>query len=159
VCHLGRNLLHDFLPLLYQHSRDCSDRLLIRVTTGEQRAMHRNGRQVFGGYLWIPQVRPLRNPRRLESRLPDLHRGSVLNRKKPKSAGLDEPLDGRVTESAHPEDCRCLPVRESVIRILFSGTDKMEVVRVQTEMILHPQKSLKLSAGLRQSDSFAPQIG
>jgi hypothetical protein len=43
-CHLLRHFLHDFLPLLHQHSGYCPDRSLIGAIARQQRSMHRNGR-------------------------------------------------------------------------------------------------------------------
>src|SRR5271156_4607924 len=153
--HSSWNLLHHLLPSLDEYLCDCSNGGQTRGIASQQGAMYRHRWEVLRGNRGVSQVCPDRNQGRLKRRIFDLHRGGVLNGKKPNPAGLHQLFNGWIADCPHPEDCVRLPFEECLGRVRVVCADKTEIRRLETKMFHHAEKGLILPSALYQRDPLA----
>ena len=106
----------------------------------------------------VSQICPYGNQGSLKRGILDLHRGSVLNRKKPNPAGLHQLLNRWIADCPYSEDSVCPSVQECVFRGLIICADKMKIRLMETKMFHYAEKGLKLSSALCQRDPLPSQI-
>ena len=124
---LIRNLASHFLTVVDERAGDGADGLIVYGGGGQQRAMYRDARQVFGGHGRISEISSGGDYGGCESRVCDLHRCGVLDRYQPGLAVLYQLLDRRITESAHAKDRIGFSVEKSTVRIRVVAAHKLKV--------------------------------
>jgi hypothetical protein len=107
---------------------------------------------------WFVKVGSGRNERGLESRIADLHRRRLRNRKEADGARSGQSLDGGVSQGANTKQGIRTAAQKGLVGQAIGGAGKGELIFAKIEMLGNAHEGIELAAVARQSNALAAQI-